>query len=111
MTLEAVDRPIRYCWPGGEVRLEPGLPVEVPDDRARRLLTKLGGRVRIVQQGGAALLPGQIVTWQSPALGTLSGELLAIHGDGSMSVFHPLTEAVARIPLSWLRAKEDNHAA
>jgi hypothetical protein len=48
MMLEATDKPIRYCWPGGEVRLEPGKPVELPESRAQRLLDKVPGKVRVV---------------------------------------------------------------
>ncbi len=48
MLLEAVEKPIIYRWPQGEVRLEPGKPVELPDDRAQRLLEKAPGKVRAV---------------------------------------------------------------
>ena len=47
MLIEAVTKPLTYRWPGGEVRLEPGKPVRLPDDRARRLIEKAAGRVRI----------------------------------------------------------------
>jgi hypothetical protein len=47
MLLEAVEKPIIYRWPGGEVRLEPGKPVPLPEDRARRLLAKAPGKVRV----------------------------------------------------------------
>ncbi|TKB75257.1 MAG: hypothetical protein E8D45_07835 [Nitrospira sp.] len=46
MLVEAVNGPIRYRWPGGEIRLVPGKPVELPNDRAERLLAKAGGKVR-----------------------------------------------------------------
>lgn len=49
MRLEAVGQPIRYRWPGGEIVLIPGQPVEVEPDRARRILAKLGDRVRAVE--------------------------------------------------------------
>jgi hypothetical protein len=49
MKLEAVGKPFTYRWPGGEIRLEPGVPVDVPDDRAVKLLAKVGAKVRAVQ--------------------------------------------------------------
>lgn len=48
MRVEAIARPITYRWPQGEVLLRPGRPVELPDDRARRLLEKASGKVRAV---------------------------------------------------------------
>ena len=49
MFLEAVDRPIRYEWPEGEIRLIPGQPVLVPPDRGWKILKKCGPKVRAVQ--------------------------------------------------------------
>jgi len=48
MLLEAVEMPITYRWPGGEVRLEPGKPIDLPQDRAAKLLAKAAGKVRMV---------------------------------------------------------------
>ncbi|TSA02155.1 MAG: hypothetical protein D4R81_05185 [Nitrospiraceae bacterium] len=49
MLIEATGKALTYRWPHGEVRLEPGRPVELPDDRANRLLAKAPGRVRAVE--------------------------------------------------------------
>ena len=49
MLLEAVDCPIRYEWPEGEVRLTPGQPVSVSSDRGLKILKKCGSKVRVVQ--------------------------------------------------------------
>jgi len=49
MKLEAIGKGFTYRWPGGEVRLEPGKPVDLPTDRAARLLKKAEGRVRQVE--------------------------------------------------------------
>ena len=54
MKLEATGRAITYRWPGGEVRLERGKPVELPDERAKRLLAKAGQKVRIVASHSSA---------------------------------------------------------
>ncbi len=48
MLLEAVNRPIRYTWPEGELRLRPGKPIKVPDDRGQKVLAKCGSKVRKV---------------------------------------------------------------
>ena len=49
MLLEAVDCPIRYQWPEGEIRLTPGQPVSIPTDRGLKILKKCGPNVRHVQ--------------------------------------------------------------
>ena len=49
MLIEATERPFIYQWPGGEIRLEPGRPVSLPDDRARKLLARVGSRAKEVQ--------------------------------------------------------------
>ena len=57
MKLEAVGRPFTYRWPGGEIRLETGRPVELPPDRAAKLLARAAGRVRPVQDEHAVIEP------------------------------------------------------
>ena len=63
MLLEAVDRPIRYTWPQGELRLEPGKPIEVPDDRGQKVLAKCGNKVRKVS-------PDWLAAWHNLAQAT-----------------------------------------
>jgi len=48
MLLEAIKGPITYRWPGREIILIPGTPVDLPDERAQRLLGKAQGKVRVV---------------------------------------------------------------
>src|SRR5690348_4704114 len=48
MKLEAIGKLFVYRWPGGEVRLEPGKPVELPPERAAKLLARASGRVHQV---------------------------------------------------------------
>ena len=73
MRLEAIT-PFTYRWPGGEVHLEPGRPIDLPDERAQRLLNKAPGKVRVVESAngidGDRL--GHLVTWDSPLFGLLS---------------------------------------
>lgn len=50
MLIEAADRAITYRWPGGDIRLEPGKPVEVEESRALKNLAKTDGKVRVANQ-------------------------------------------------------------
>ena len=61
MWLEATGKAFTYRWPGGEVHLEQGKPVDLPDARAKRLLSKAQGKVRAVIP---ILHPGDTITWQ-----------------------------------------------
>jgi hypothetical protein len=84
MLIEAVDHPIRYRFPGGEIRLEPGRPVEVEPERAAKLLARAGAKVRAVEArddetgvidlGGqtAPLHPGWLVVYRDRR-GTVCG--------------------------------------
>ncbi len=67
MLIEAVEGPITYRWPGGEVRLEVGKPVELPPERARKLLRKASGKVRAVSPipSGACRACGKSRYWLS----------------------------------------------
>jgi hypothetical protein len=47
MRIEAIGLPLKYKWPAGEVYLQPGRPIELPNDRALKLLKRVApGRVR-----------------------------------------------------------------
>jgi hypothetical protein len=60
MRLEALT-PFTYRWPGGEVHLEPGTPIDLPDERAQRLLNKAPEKVRVCPP---TLHPGDRIEWQ-----------------------------------------------
>jgi len=62
MLIEAVDHPIRYRFPGGEIRLEPGQPVEVEPERAAKLLARAGAKVRAITPT-IQPQPGDRITW------------------------------------------------
>jgi hypothetical protein len=103
-TIECIGSPFTYRWPTGEVRLVPGHPVELPEDRAARLLEKAPGRVRVVESADRidAALIGCVVTWDSPLFGLLRATVLEDLPHG-VRVFHPLTEMECVIPTTWLR--------
>lgn len=103
MKLEAIGRPFTYQWPGGQIRFELGRVIDVPEDRALRIMAKVPGRVRPLQDASLTppLKPGVWVEWLSPALPRQQGEVLAIDGD-RFEVYHPLTEILCRLPISWI---------
>ena len=104
MQLEAMGKPLKYrLRTGEELLLQPGCPVEVPDESARSLINKAGNRVRVVVLANRANgdLTGRVVTWDSPLFGLLSATVLEDLPNG-VRVFHPLTEVTCVIPTSWL---------
>lgn len=86
---------IRRVASGETFHLRPG-PVDLPDEDAIRLMAKKPDAVRPVVE------PGDWVTWLSPALPAQEGEVLGIDGDGTFSVFHPLSETLCRLPVAWI---------
>ena len=80
MLIEAVEAPIRYKWPEGEILLVPGQPVNLPEERARKLLAKAGNKVRLVGDHLLQIQVGQWVEFASPLFGLCTG--LATQEDG-----------------------------
>ena len=78
------------------VDLRPGQPTELDDEEAARLLAKKPDKVRPV------LHPGDTVDWLSPALPKQQGEVLEVYDDGTFEVWHPLTETLCRLPMTWV---------
>lgn len=78
MLIEAVDHPILCRFPGGEIRLEPGKPIDVPDERAKRLLNKAGNKVRMVIP---TIQHGDWVTWERADGTTQTGVVDFVHVD------------------------------
>ena len=120
MLIEAVDHPIRYRFPGGEIRLEPGRPVEVEPVRAAKLLARAGEKVRAVDARSSdvvlepagqttPLQPGWLVVYRDRR-GTLCGGCVdREHGtvqecrwEGNGWTVH-LTDG-QRLPLSLIRS-------
>ena len=104
MLIEALDKPITYRWPGGEVQLKPGCPVPLPEARALKLLAKARGKVRIAKPEAATmrLSPGIWIEYASPVFGQVACEVLEVGRDGDLCVFHPLQEKLVTIPLAWV---------
>ena len=103
--LEALE-PLTYRWPDGEVRLEPGKPVSLPDERARRLLAKAQGKVRAIELAAQAVqgqfLPDAWIAWHSPLFGECRGQLAMAPENGWLVVrCHSVTGDLALIRIGW----------
>ena len=99
MILEILE-PIPVILDGRNVDLQPGQRIDLPDDKAHRLLSRAPGKARLV-----GLEPGTRIEWESPLFsGRLCGELLAIQDNGDLAVFHPRTDALAMIAPAWVCA-------
>ncbi len=104
MLIEALSKLIKYRWPDGEVQLKPGHPVDLPEDRALKLLARAQGKVRLVEPGisPSQLGAGRWVEYASPLFGRITCEVLDVGAGGELSVFHPLQAKLVTIPLAWV---------
>lgn len=82
MIVECVGDAFTYRWPGGEVHLEPGKPIDLPDERARRLLLKAPGKVRMIPR---PIQPGDRITWTRGDGTTHSGLVDFLHVDENLA--------------------------
>jgi len=85
MKLETTGKAFTYRWPGGEVHLEPGKPIDLPDERAKRLLDKAAGKVRMIPP---TIQPGDRIAWDRAGM-TQTGTVDFLHtdSDGGRWVF------------------------
>ncbi len=63
MLIEAIEEPVTYRWPSGEIQLEPGCPVYLPESRALKLLAKAQGKVRLAEPAN----PEWLAEWRTLA--------------------------------------------
>jgi hypothetical protein len=98
MKVECIGKGFVYTWPGGRVTLEPGKPVDLPDERATRLLRKAGNRVRLVL---SPIQPGDQITWTRADGTTPIGlvDCLHVDVDGITWVFVIMGETWAAVNL------------
>lgn len=57
MRLELIGAPFTYKWPHGAIRFESGQVIDVPEDRALRIMVKAPGRLRPVQSTEPSVTP------------------------------------------------------
>lgn len=98
MRIEAL-KPLKVKRPSGDIVLTPGAPVEFSDDEGKRLLEKVPGKVRLIED---PVQVGMVVEWDSPLFGLLSGVVLEVNPH-TITVLHPLVEDEATIPRVWLK--------
>ena len=108
MLIEAVDVPIRYQWPQGEIRMKPGKLVEVDEFRGLKVLAKCGPKVRMVSEEKQDLM-GKVVRFVSPLLGMCSGRVSSEYGRGRNRHIviveeHSVLEGTVTIPKGWIRS-------
>ena len=86
MRVEA-NKPLTVQLPDRQFQLDPGMPTTLPDDVARKLLTKAPGLVRVVEQTGedSTLWAGRLVKWNSPRFGARTGRVLT-RGEGGWMI-------------------------
>lgn len=96
MLVEAIDKPMCYRWPDGEVQLLPGQPVDLPESRALRLLQRAPGKVRMVcEHPFLAWRPGCLITWQGAdgkPRGPATVDFLHTDPDGTSWAFYTLPD-------------------
>ena len=78
MILECVGPGFTYRWPGGEVHLEPGKPITLPEERGKRLLLKAPGRVRVIHP---TVQPGTTIAWRRADGTSQVGQVDCVHVD------------------------------
>ena len=100
-TIECVGPAFTYRWPGGEVRLEPGKPIDLPDERAKRLLIKAAGKVRVI---APTISPGDQITWDRAGMAQ-AGVVDFIHVDdtGTRWAFVTIGETWAAVNLKFVK--------
>jgi len=98
MLIEAVSCPIRYAWPKGEIRLIPGQPVEVPEERGTKILKKCGGKVRIVEP----ITIGTMIEFRSPLFGLCTGRVLSLEVESIRIGEHSVVKEIVSIPQVWI---------
>lgn len=102
MLLEALMA-LRVKADGKRFALVPGQIIDLSPGCASRLLERAPGKVRAVYANPIFVVhPGYQVTWQSPLFGLVTGTVATVCLEGFLEVYHPLTEQLTTIPLSWV---------
>jgi len=104
MIIEALTS-FTYRWPGGEVHLKPGKPIDLPEDRALRLLDKAAGKARLVTP---TIAVGSQITWQRAGKAQ-QGVVDYLHtdADGTMWAFATTGETWAAVNMKYVTQRSD----
>ena len=98
MILEAIETPIHYRWPEGEICLIPGQPVDVSAERGKKILKKCGAKVRVV----APFVVGDWVEFNSPIYGVCTGQVVMTKGEDVVVSNHSETGIETWIKGKWV---------
>ena len=104
MLIEALTL-LEMKLPGKELRVEPGQLVNLPEELAFKLLEKAAGKVRVVAPPVLAdLIPGAKIVWESPIVGSCTGEIALPPENGWLVVRnHSVTGNLALVNVEWIR--------
>jgi hypothetical protein len=94
-------RPLRVKLGERHLELQPGVPVELQDEYAWKLLQARPDAVRALDSASSTA-PEAFVCWRSPLFGKLKGRLLMSALQGHVLVEHPLTGQIVYVPVTWL---------
>ena len=98
MILEAIETPIHYRWPEGEICLIPGQPVDVSTERGAKILKRCGSKVRVV----APLIVECWVEFRSTLFGLCTGRVLNLELEAVRISEHSVIKEVVTIPAAWI---------
>lgn len=105
MIVECIGQAFTYRWPGGEVHLEPGKPIDMPDERAKRLIEKAPGKVRVIP----TFQPGSTIAWLRADGTRQIGTVDFIHTDeiGARWAFVTIGDGWAAVNMKFVRGVDD----
>ncbi len=92
---------IRLKSPEGLKVYKPGQTFKADLEEAQPFINK--GLLRKVEVSTLRLTVGQVVEWDSPIFGRLTGRVQKIQVDYIVQVHHPLTGDNAAIPIEWIK--------
>ena len=95
---------------GEERDLQPGHPVDLSTEQARKLLAKARGKVRVVESiaNNIALSPGTWIEFKSPLFGLCTGQVDMVDEDTLVVDHHSVIKALTNIKLTWVTRTLDH---
>ena len=88
----------------GQVKiLKPGDRLNLPEDKARKLLRLAGGKVRLIPEN-PNFQPGMWCEWFSPLFGPCTGQIKEVTVSGYIVTKHSVLgpEGAVTIPAEWI---------
>ncbi len=103
MLIEALIA-LQVKLPEGELTVESGQSINLPEELAFKLLERAAGKVRVVPPPVLAdLIPGAKIVWESPLFGQCTGEIALSPENGWLVVrSHSVTGNLALVNVDWV---------